>query len=276
MYPPPLHICDSYYYWESETLVKKTWLVSKGRYEVSVFPLLIPSIHPSLILIVYSGTYNFSKISVSAVRQAVQSMLSASLEPEKKRNFTETIELQIGLKNYDPQRDKRFAGSVRLPNTPKPRMTVCILGDEVHCDQAKALGVDFRTVEDLKKLNKDKKLVKKLAKAYDFFLASESVIKQIPRLLGPGLNKAGKFPTPISHSESMKEKIEEMRSTIKFQLKKVLCLGAAVGHVAMSEDEVVANVMMSINFLVSLLKKNWQNVKSLFIKSTMGSPIRIF
>lgn len=48
-------------------------------------------------------------------------------------------------------------------------------------------------VEALKKLNKNKKLVKKLAKQYHAFLASESVIKQIPRLLGPGLNKAGKF-----------------------------------------------------------------------------------
>lgn len=217
-----------------------------------------------------------SKISTSAVRQSVQGLLAASLDSEKKRNFNETIELQIGLKNYDPQRDKRFAGTIRLPNTPKPRMTMCVLGDEVHCDQAKALGVDFRTVEDLKKLNKDKKLVKKLAKSYDFFLASESVIKQIPRLLGPGLNKAGKFPAPITHSDNMKEKIEEMRATIKFQLKKVLCLGAAVGHVSMTEDEVVANIMMSINFLVSLLKKNWQNVKSLYIKSSMGTPIRIF
>lgn len=49
-------------------------------------------------------------------------------------------------------------------------------------------------VEALKKLNKNKKLVKKLAKKYHAFLASEAVIKQIPRLLGPGLNKAGKFP----------------------------------------------------------------------------------
>ena len=48
-------------------------------------------------------------------------------------------------------------------------------------------------VEALKKLNKNKKLVKKLSKQYHAFLASESVIKQIPRLLGPGLNKAGKF-----------------------------------------------------------------------------------
>jgi hypothetical protein len=47
------------------------------------------------------------------------------------------------------------------------------------------------------------------------------LIRQIPRILGPGLNKAGKFPTPISHNENMVHKIEEVRSTIKFQMKKV-------------------------------------------------------
>ena len=49
-------------------------------------------------------------------------------------------------------------------------------------------------IEALKKLNKNKKLVKKLAKKYDAFLASESLIKQIPRILGPGLNNAGQVP----------------------------------------------------------------------------------
>jgi hypothetical protein len=41
----------------------------------------------------------------------------------------------------------------------------------------------------MNRLNKNKKLVKKLAKKYDAFLASETLIKQIPRLLGPGLSK---------------------------------------------------------------------------------------
>jgi large subunit ribosomal protein L10Ae len=183
------------------------------------------------------------------------------------------------------------------------------------------------------RLNKNKKLVKKLAKKYDAFLASEALIRQIPRLLGPGLSKgmhfhsfsfgsgtspriitpfftnilfrwstinaphitAGKFPTPLSHSEDLNDKLTEVRSTIKFQLKKVLCLGVAVGHVQMNEDQVLGNVMLSalypsplsnpsfmtlqlagINFLVSLLKKNWQNVKSLHVKTTMGKPIRLF
>lgn len=155
-------------------------------------------------------------------------------------------------------------------------MKVCILGDAYHCDAAKKVGLDSMSVEDLKKMNKNKKLIKKMAKKYDAFLASEALIKQIPRLLGPGLHKAGKFPSPISHSDDITLKADELRSTIKFQLKKVLCLGVAVGHVEMTDDQLVANIMLAVNFLVSLLKKNWQNVKSLYIKSTMGKPVRLY
>lgn len=70
--------------------------------------------------------------------------------------------MQIGLKNYDPQKDKRFSGTVKLPHIPRPKMKVCVLGDVKHCEQAQSIGVDARSVEDLKKLNKNKKLVKKL------------------------------------------------------------------------------------------------------------------
>jgi large subunit ribosomal protein L10Ae len=194
----------------------------------------------------------------------------------KPRKFTETIELQIGLKNYDPQKDKRFSGTVKLPHVPRPNMKICVLGDVKAAEQAQAIGVDSRTVEDLKKLNKNKKLVKKLAKSYHAFLASESVIKQIPRLLGPGLNKAGKFPSPISGGRSVEDMVLETKASIKFQLKKVLCLGVAVANVGMTESEVRLNVMYAINFLVSLLKKNWQNVRCLYLKTTMGKPVRLY
>merc|ERR1712135_87128 len=176
----------------------------------------------------------------------------------------------------DPQKDKRFSGTVRLKNIPRPKMNICILGDESHCDEAKANNLSYMDVDALKKLNKDKKLVKKLAKKYDAFLASESLIKQIPRLLGPGLNKAGKFPTMLTHQDDMVGKVNDIKATIKFQMKKVLCLNVAVGNVSMTDDQLVQNLNLSINFLVSLLKKNWQNVKSLTIKSTMGKPQRIY
>ena len=104
---------------------------------------------------------------------------------------------------------------------PRPKFSVCVFGDQQHCDEAKAKGLPFMSADDLKKLNKQKKLVKKLAKKYDAFLASESLIKQIPRLLGPGLNKAGKFPSLLTHADNIEEKIADLQSTIKFQMKKV-------------------------------------------------------
>jgi hypothetical protein len=110
-------------------------------------------------------------------------------------------------------------------------------------------------VDDLKKLNKNKKLVKKLAKKYDAFLASGTLIKQIPRLLGPGLNRAGKFPALVGPNDSLTDKVEEARAQVKFALKKVLCMSTAVANVTMSKEEISRNIMLSVNFLVSLLKK---------------------
>merc|ERR1712071_271141 len=149
------------------------------------------------------------------------------------------------------------------------------MGDAVHCEQAQRANLPFKSVDDLKKLNKNKKLVKKLAQSFDAFVASQVLIPQIPRLLGPGLNKAGKFPALIQHTDVLENKVTEIRSQVKFQLKKVLCMGVAVGHVDMSNDEVRQNALMAINFLVSLLKKNWNNVKTLHVKSTMGKSHRI-
>jgi large subunit ribosomal protein L10Ae len=89
--------------------------------------------------------------------------MSGTTTKGKKRNFVETIEAQITLKNYDPVRDKRFSGTFRLPTVPRPNLKCCVLGNAAHCTGDR-IGVDHMSVEDLKKLNKNKKMVKKLAK----------------------------------------------------------------------------------------------------------------
>lgn len=58
----------------------------------------------------------------------------------------------------------------RLKNVPRPKMKVCILGDQQHCDEANANNIPCMNAEDLKKLNKNKKLIKKLAKVIFTFM----------------------------------------------------------------------------------------------------------
>lgn len=163
-----------------------------------------------------------------------------------------------------------------MPKEARPKLKVCIIGDQKHLDIAKELNLDAVSQDDLKKFDKKKKPIKKWASSYDALLATDSLIKLIPRIVGPQLNKMGMFPSPIAHTDDIQAKITEIRSTVKFQLKKVLCLGVAIGTVAMTNSDVKAHLILSINFLVSLLKKGWQNIRSLYIKSTMGKPVRIW
>lgn len=51
-----------------------------------------------------------SKINSDFLKKTINELLTT----RKQRKFIETVELQIGLRDYDP--DKRFNGSVRLPH----------------------------------------------------------------------------------------------------------------------------------------------------------------
>ncbi|KAK0628322.1 ribosomal protein L1-like protein [Bombardia bombarda] len=184
-----------------------------------------------------------SKITVAGVRTQVEVIHHANHERK----------LRIMLKGYDSQRDKRFSGAVRLPYTPRPHMNICVLGDQFDLDRAKQHDLDAMSVDDLKKLNKNKKLVKKLAGKYHAFVASETLIRQ-----------------------DLAAKLLEIKSTIKFQLKRVLCMTVVVGNVQMTSNEFVGNLILAINYPVSLLKKGWQNIGSLVIKSTMSPSHHIY
>jgi large subunit ribosomal protein L10Ae len=214
-----------------------------------------------------------SKITNAEVLECITEMR----EKTKERKFTQTIELQVSLKDYDPQKDKRFTGSVRLPNIPRPKLKICLIADQKHQDELKAAGVDidFTTLDALKKFNKDKKQIKKWAKKYSILLATDSLVKKIPVVLGPVLNRIGMFPQPVSHNEPLQKKVDDVKGSVKWQLKKVTNLNVAVANETMEDEQIRQNIVMSLNFLASLLKKQWQNIKKIHIKTTMGKSVQV-
>ena len=156
-------------------------------------------------------------------------------------------------------------------------MKICIIADQKHADEVAAnnLAVDVTTMDNLKKFNKDKKLIKKWAKKYQVLLATDANIKKIPVVLGPVLNRIGMFPQPVSHDEPLSKKLDDVKGSVKWQLKKVTCLNVAVGNETMEDEQLRQNIVMSLNFLASLLKKGWNNLKAITIKETLGGPVKV-
>merc|ERR1712087_166578 len=216
-----------------------------------------------------------AKIKNADIIEAINEL--RAMNKAKGRKFVQTVELQIGLKDYDTQKDKRFVGQVVLPNNPRPNLKICIIADEKHKDEVakNKIDIDVVDLEFLKKFNKDKKMIKGWAKKYSLLIASDSLLKKVPVVCGPILNRIGRFPLVVSHNEPLDNKVNDIRSSVKWQLKKVTCLNAAVGRQDMTDNELRVNIMMAINFLISLLKKGWHNMKSVHIKTTMSKSIKL-
>ena len=113
---------------------------------------------------------------------------------------------------------------------------IAVLGNVDHCDTAKSLGIDALNQDQMKAFKKNAKKIKKWAAKYKVILASQKLIRTVTKFMGRQLNRCGKVPIPIREGESIAAKHDDLKRTIKFQLKKVIDLGVAVGKAGMSEE----------------------------------------
>ncbi|KAH6910956.1 hypothetical protein BKA70DRAFT_1459838 [Coprinopsis sp. MPI-PUGE-AT-0042] len=143
------------------------------------------------------------------------------------------------------ERDNRFSGTSRLSNS-HLCVSLCNLADANDANRARRIELECISIHALKELNK---LVKKLAEKSDAFLASGILIRQIPRLLGPGLSKG---PRPRLSRKRPQQQGRRGLFDHQCQLREVPYLGVAVSHADMVDEQVLANVMLSVNLLASL------------------------
>ncbi|KNB42388.1 60S ribosomal protein L10, partial [Blastocystis sp. subtype 4] len=103
-----------------------------------------------------------SKVNSEILSKALDTLL----------DFSAGKEVEVTLKQIDPAKDKRFSGSFQLPNPTRSHMDVCIFVNDKHEQICKKEGIPCMNVDEITNLNKNKKLIRKLAKKYDAFLAS--------------------------------------------------------------------------------------------------------
>ena len=179
------------------------------------------------------------------------------------------------MRDYDPNKDKRFNSSHSLAHPVRSNLKVCLIGTMNHIDQAKELDLDFKSLDDLKKFNREAKEIKKWARKYDTLLVSESIAKNVTRTVGRYITSIGKIPVQISDNENVKSKIASLMNTVRFRVKKYPWLGQSVAIDTLDPEQIRENVTKSLNFLVSLLPKGWHNLKTVHLKTTMGKPVKL-
>jgi len=198
-------------------------------------------------------------------------------EKSEKRNFAQAIELVVNLKDIDPKKpENRFQESIELPYPPGKENKICVIASGEMALRAKREGADLVIQRDeLEALAGDKKRGKKLASAYDFFIAEAPLMPLIGRTLGTTLGPQGKMPTPVPPTADIKGHIERTRKTVLLKMRAQPVLQCRVGNEKMPDEEIAENVQATIRRVEGKLKRGIKNVSSVYLKMTMGPPVRV-
>ena len=208
-------------------------------------------------------------------------ILKKAKSESKARNFTQRYDLVINLKNLDFKKpEHQIDLFVHFPHTLGKNKKICALvGPELKDEASKVCDFTIET-SDFQKYQEDKKELKKIAKEYDFFIAQANIMPQVATTFGRTLGPLGKMPNPkagcvVPPKANLKPLFERLQNTIRVSAKKEPIVHMAIGDEKMTEEEVAENFTTLHNQLIHHLPLEENNIKSLYVKLTMGKPILI-
>ena len=209
--------------------------------------------------------------------QEIIDAVKEAKEQAKPRNFTQSIDVIINLKDLDVRKpENRFSEEVALPNGRGKEIKIGVIADGELALAAKNAGVDVViSKEDLQEFGKDIKAAKKVVNSVDSFIAQADMMTLVGRFLGRILGPRNKMPKPVPASARIEPLLERTQATIKVGVKQQPSIQILVGTQDMDDEKLAENIEAVLAVLDRNLEKGRNQIKSMYIKATMGSVVRV-
>ena len=192
----------------------------------------------------------------------------------KKRNFKQTIDLAINLKNIDLRKsENKIKFEVNIPNMIKENK-IALIVDALVSKTEGLNSVHVIKKDDLENLGKNKKLTKKIAKECSYFIAEAPLMPLVGKNLGSVLAPRNLMPKPVPPTANLEGLVERARKTVRIQLKDSPVIHLAIGTEDMDDEKIADNADVVIQSVISSLPKGREQIKNYVIKMTMGKPVK--
>ena len=202
--------------------------------------------------------------------------MQKALESAKKRNFVETVELAINLKDVDLSIPKnRIQEDIILPNGRGKTVKVCVIGGGELALKAKNVADLVITPDELGTIADDKKQAKKIANSTDYFIAEAPLMAVVGKRLGTVLGPRGKMPKPIPPGADPAGMVDNLRKSVTVRTKDRKTFHVPVGTVNMPAEEIADNIDIVLKRVSLKLEKGMANVASAYVKTSMGPAEKI-
>jgi large subunit ribosomal protein L1 len=208
--------------------------------------------------------------------QEIEEAVSRALDEAPPRNFRETVDLAINLRDLDlNDPSNRVDESIVLPEGTGQETSIVVFADGETAVRAEEVADDVLDGDDLADLGDDDGAAKDLAEETDFFIAEEAMMQDIGRYLGTVLGPRGKMPDPLGPDDDVVDVVERLKNSVQIRSGDRRTFHTRVGSEDMSAEDIADNIDVILRRLHADLEKGPMNIDNVFVKTTMGPSVEV-
>jgi large subunit ribosomal protein L1 len=207
---------------------------------------------------------------------SIEDAVSRALSDSPERNFRETVDLAINLRDLDlADPNNRVDESIVLPSGTGQDTQIVVFAEGETALRAEDVADQVLDGDDLEDLGDDDNAAKDLADETDFFIAEANLMQDIGRYLGTVLGPRGKMPTPLQPDDDVVETVNRMKNTVQVRSGERRTFHTRVGAENMDAEAIADNIDVILRRLFTDLEKGPQNIDSVYVKTTMGPAVEV-
>ncbi|MXV63719.1 50S ribosomal protein L1 [Natronorubrum sp. JWXQ-INN-674] len=199
----------------------------------------------------------------------IETAVARALEESPDRNFTETVDLAINLRDLDlNEPSNRVDESIVLPSGTGQETRIVVIAEGETAVRAEEAADEVLSESDVADLDDDE--AKDMADETDFFIAEEAMMQDIARHLGTILGPRGKMPDPLAPDDDVVETVNRLKNTVQLRSGDRRTFHTLVGAEDMDAEKIADNIDVILRRLHADLEKGPQNIDAVYVKTTMG------
>ncbi len=210
------------------------------------------------------------------MEEKLSEAIKNAIEGAPERKFVEALEIAFTIRDVDLKNpNNRIQEEIRLPSGRGKEIQIAMFAASDAARKAKAAGIHVIDPSDIEELGKNKGKAKKLANSFDFFLSEVPHMGLIGRYLGVVLGPRGKMPRPVPPVVDPAVIAAGLQSTTVIKSRDKVTFQASFGTCSQSHEELLKNAMEVYTRVTSRLERGIGNIRSLYIKTSMGPANKI-
>ena len=207
---------------------------------------------------------------------SIEDAVSQALETAPARNFRETVDLAINLRDLDlNDPSNRVDDEVVLPAGTGQETQIVVIAEGETALRAEDVADRVLSGSDLSDLASEENDAKDLADETDFFIAEADMMQDVASNLGRILGPRGKMPTPLQPDDDVVETVNRMKNTVQLRSRDRRTFHTRVGAQDMTAQEISDNIDVIVRRLEADLEKGPLNIDAIYVKTTMGPSVEV-